>query len=288
MNEGIMALATPAAGGYAPREVRGKRSGAKRMTTILSWNVNGLRAVLKKGFMEWLEEAKPDILCLQETRALPEDLDDAVLRPAGYTSFWNPAEKKGYSGTAAFVRTEPVSVGALGLKRFDGEGRLQVLEYKDFTVLNGYWPNSQDERKRLDYKLDFCRSVTRFSNKLVRQGRNVVLCGDFNIAHTEIDLARPDNNENSAGYYIEEREAMTRFLKHGYVDTFRHFHKEPGHYSWWSYRTRARERNIGWRLDYHCVNQSFLPRVKKAWILDKVMGSDHCPVGIQLDGKTAP
>jgi len=253
------------------------------MTTILSWNVNGIRAALKNGFLAWLEEAQPDILCIQESRAQPEDLKPDELTPLGYTSLWNPAVKKGYAGTAAFVRTAPLSAGGMGLKRFDDEGRLQVLEYPEFTILNGYWPNSQDERARLDYKLDFCRSVTRFANKLVKQGRNVILCGDFNIAHKPIDLARPESNENSAGYYIEERDAMTRFLGHGYVDTFRHYCDEPDHYTWWSYRTRARERNIGWRLDYHCVNRRFLPRVKEAFILDQVMGSDHCPVGIRID-----
>jgi len=171
----------------------------------------------------------------------------------------------------------------MGIDRFDAEGRLQVLEYPEFTLLNGYWPNSQDERARLDYKLGFCRSLTRLANKLVREGRNVILCGDMNIAHKPIDLARPKDNENSAGYYIEERQAMTRLLKHGYVDTFRHFCDEPDRYTWWSYRMRARERNVGWRLDYHLVNTAFLPRVKDAFILDQVMGSDHCPVGIRID-----
>ena len=253
------------------------------MTSLLSWNVNGIRAVLRNGFLAWLKAAQPDILCVQESRALPEDLNEEVLRPAGYTTFWNPAKKKGYSGTAAFVKREPVRVGASGLEPFDDEGRIQVLEYPGFTILNGYWPNSQDERARLPYKLDYCKAITRLANKLVRQGKHVILCGDFNIAHTEIDLARPKENENNAGYYIEERQAMTRFLGHGYIDTFRHFCKEPGHYTWWSYRTRGRARNIGWRLDYHCVNKDFLPRVKRAWIMSDVMGSDHCPVGIEIE-----
>jgi exodeoxyribonuclease-3 len=253
------------------------------MTTIISWNVNGIRAALKSGFLEWLDQAKPDILCLQETRALPEDLSDDVQYPEGYTSLWNPAKKKGYSGTAAYVRTEPLRTDVLGVPEFDDEGRVQVLEYPDFVILNGYWPNSQSERARLPYKLAYCDAITQKANALVKKGKRVLLCGDFNIAHTEIDLANPKENENSAGYYLEEREAMTTFLGNGYIDTFRHFHKEPGQYSWWSYRTRARERNVGWRIDYHCVDQKLLPRVKRAWILPEVMGSDHCPVGIEIE-----
>jgi len=252
------------------------------MTRIVSWNVNGIRSALRNGFMDWLEAEQPDIVCLQETRALPEDLKEEVLRPKGYTSLWNPAQKKGYSGTGAYVKKEPISVGTMGIPDFDNEGRVQVLEYPKFTILNGYWPNSQDKRARLDYKLAFCKAITKFSNDLVAQGKNVILCGDFNIAHTEIDLARPKDNENSAGYYIEEREAMAAFLGEGYVDTFRHYVQEPGHYSWWSYRTNARARNVGWRIDYHCVNRDFMDRVKGASILNHVMGSDHCPVAIEL------
>lgn len=254
------------------------------MTTILSWNVNGMRAVLKNGFMPWFEACQPDILCIQESRALPSDLEEDVLRPAGYRSYFNPAVKKGYSGTATYVREDlaVLATGNAGVERFDAEGRIQRLDFEGFTILNGYWPNSQAERARLDYKLDYCKTIARIANKLVKEGRNVILCGDMNIAHTEIDLARPRDNENNAGYYIEERDAMTRFLKQGYVDTFRHFHPEPGQYSWWSYRARARERNIGWRIDYHLVNAAFLPHVQDAFILQDVTGSDHCPVGITI------
>lgn len=252
------------------------------MATILSWNVNGLRAALKNGFLDWFHETQPGILCLQETRLLPEEVPDEVRAPAGYQTFWHPAERRGYSGTAVLTRVEPHSVTALGAKDIDSEGRLQILEFDGFTLLNGYWPNSQSERARLPYKLRFCRALTRRANKLVRAGRNVVVCGDFNIAHEPIDLARPRENENNAGYYIEERQAMGRFLKHGYIDTFRHFHPDAAEYTWWSYRTQARKRNIGWRLDYHCVNEAFLPRVKRAWILGEVLGSDHCPVGIEI------
>lgn len=253
------------------------------MTVVISWNVNGIRAVLKNGFMEWLLREQPDILCLQETRALPRDLSEDLLSPDGYISLWHPAKKRGYSGTAVYAKRPPVATGVLGIKEFDDEGRLQVLEYPDLTILNGYWPNSQVERARLSYKLAFCDAVLELAKKLAKKKKNVLVCGDFNIAHTEIDLANPKENENCAGYYIEEREAMTKFLKGGFVDTFRHFNKEPGHYTWWSYRTRARERNVGWRIDYHCVNKAFLPHVRRSWILSDVMGSDHCPIGIELE-----
>jgi len=254
------------------------------MTTILSWNVNGLRAAIKNGFLDWFHGTQPDILCLQESRVLPTDLEEAVLKPAGYTSYFNPAQKKGYSGTATYVRdgVKLLSVKNSGVAQFDDEGRIQVLEFERFTVLNGYWPNSQPERARLDYKLDYCKTILSLANKTVKSGRGVVLCGDMNIAHQAIDLARPKDNENNAGYYIEERDAMSHILKKGYVDTFRHFNAEPHQYSWWSYRAGARQKNVGWRIDYHLVNKDFLPQVKEAFILQDVMGSDHCPVGIRI------
>ncbi|MFP4502267.1 MAG: exodeoxyribonuclease III [Candidatus Hydrogenedentota bacterium] len=253
------------------------------MTTLYSWNVNGLRAVLKNGFRDWLHATRPDICCLQEIRVHPEDLPQEQRAPENWHAYWNPAAKKGYSGTAVLSREPAREVENVSTKVIGDEGRLQMLTFPTFTLLNGYWPNSQDDRKRLDYKLRFVRALTRIANGLVRDGRHVVLCGDFNIAHTEIDLARPKQNENSAGYYIEEREAMTRFLKNGYVDTFRHFCKEPGHYTWWSYRGGARSRNVGWRLDYFCVNHDCLPRVRRSWILAEVQGSDHCPIALEME-----
>ena len=251
-------------------------------TEILSWNVNGMRAVLKKGFMEWFEKAEPDVLCVQESRVMPDEISASDREPAGYTSYWMPAAKRGYSGVGAYVRKEPLSVSNLGKKEFDDEGRVQLLEYKDYTIVNTYFPNSQPERKRIEYKLKCCDAIRRLCNRLVKQDKNVILCGDYNIAHTEIDLARPKANENNPGYLPEEREAMTKFLKGAYIDTFRHFCPEPGHYSWWSYRANARAKNIGWRIDYHCVNAGFISRVKNARIHTEVMGSDHCPVGITL------
>jgi len=252
------------------------------MTRILSWNVNGLRAAVRNGFLEWLHREEPDVLCLQEARALPTDLPPEVLEPKGYHAFWQPARRKGYSGVAAYVKKEPRRVDTMGVPAFDDEGRVQLLEYKAFTVVNAYFPNSQPERARIDYKLDFCQAITKLCAALRKKGRHIVLCGDYNIAHEEIDLARPKENVNNPGFLPEERAAMTAFLKAGFVDTFRHFVKEGGHYSWWSYRGRTREKNIGWRLDYHCVNREFMPRVRDAYILPDVTGSDHCPVGITI------
>ncbi len=250
---------------------------------ILSWNVNGVRAVTKKGMLDWLDREQPDILCIQESKAQPDQLAKKLLNPKGYQGIWHSAERKGYSGTATFTKHEPLSVSVMGREEFDVEGRVQVLEFKDFTLINAYYPNSRPERARIQYKLDFCDAMLDVANELKQKGKNVVICGDYNIAHTEIDLARPKQNENNPGYYIEEREAMTAFLEQGYVDTFRHFHPdEKGHYSWWSYRAKARERNVGWRIDYHCVNKEFIDRVRSARILPEVMGSDHCPVEIDL------
>ncbi len=253
---------------------------------IVSWNVNGIRAISKKGFEDWVKADGPDILCLQETKAQPEQLTKNLLNLEGYAAAnFRSAEKKGYSGVVTYSKTEPLRVTSLGVEEFDSEGRVVATAFPGVTVVNAYFPNSQDERNRLPYKLRFCEAITEFCNELVKQGENIVLCGDYNIAHTEIDLARPKQNENSAGYYIEEREAMTEFLSNGYVDTFRHFVKEPEHYSWWSYRGGARARNVGWRIDYHCVNESLMPAVNGAEILPDVMGSDHCPVVVTLDDK---
>jgi exodeoxyribonuclease-3 len=254
----------------------------KRMTTVISWNVNGIRAAIRNGFMEWFQACSPDILCLQETRVHPNEVSPDLREPLGYKTFWRPAKKKGYSGVAVFSKQEPKSVQPMGLDEFDIEGRVIAVEYPKFTVVNAYFPNSQPERARIDYKLAFCEAMTKFCDSLRSEGRNVVLCGDYNIAHTEIDLARPKENEDNPGYLPEEREAMTKFLAAGYVDSFRHFTKEGGHYSWWSYRGGARSRNVGWRIDYHCVNKEFISKVKSATILSDVTGSDHCPVAIEI------
>ena len=249
---------------------------------IISWNVNGIRAAANKGFSDWLIRTQPDILCVQETKAHPGQLSGELTAPKGYRSAWVSAKRKGYSGCAVYYKNDFLTVNPLGIDTFDDEGRVQLLERDEFTLINAYFPNSQDAGKRLDYKLAFCNAVLKKCNALVKAGKNVIICGDFNIAHTPIDLARPKQNEENPGYLPEEREWMTGFLKNGYVDTFRMFNQEGGNYSWWSYRMNARAKNVGWRIDYFCVNEAFRSKVKNAFILDEVTGSDHCPVGIEV------
>jgi exodeoxyribonuclease-3 len=251
---------------------------------IISWNVNGIRAVEKRGFLDWLEKESPDVLCLNETKAEPGQLSPKLVNPQGYHSCWASAKKRGYSGVAIYSKNEPHNVRLMENAQFDDEGRTLVVDFNDFTLIAAYFPNSQDAGARLDYKLAFCGAMLRLCNALVKEGRHILLCGDYNIAHTPIDLARPKANEGNAGYLPEERAWMDKFTKAGYVDTFRHFHPgETGHYTWWSYMGTARERNVGWRIDYHCVDSAFLPRVKSSIIRPEVEGSDHCPVEIVLE-----
>ncbi|MDR0400703.1 MAG: exodeoxyribonuclease III [Treponema sp.] len=258
------------------------------MMRILSWNVNGIRAAEKRGFVPWFRSDSPDILCLQETKARPEQLSEDLTAPRDrdgrpYHAYWASAKKAGYSGVAVFSRIKPEKVGPLGIDQFDDEGRVLQAEFSDFTLICAYFPNSQDGGARLPYKLAFCDAMMELCNDLVRRKRHFVLCGDYNIAHTPIDLARPRENEGNAGYLPEERAWMDAFTGAGHVDSFRRFHPgETGCYSWWSYRAGARARNVGWRIDYHCIDRPFLDRLSGARILFTVEGSDHCPVEIAL------
>lgn len=249
---------------------------------IISWNVNGIRACQTKGLVPWMIASGADCLCFQETKANREQLNDEMLAVADYKAVFASAEKKGYSGVATYYRQEPLSVNLLGAAEFDREGRTLIFEFEDFFLLNCYFPNSQDGGARLDYKLAFCAAALEKCRELCATGKHIVMCGDYNIAHQPIDLARPKENETSAGYLPEEREWMSTFLNAGYVDSFRLFDSSPGAYTWWSFRARARERNVGWRIDYHCVDEAFRDRVKSAAIFPEVMGSDHCPVSIEL------
>jgi exodeoxyribonuclease-3 len=250
---------------------------------LFSWNVNGIRAVHTKGFEQWFRREAPEIVCLQEIKATPEQLEEKVVHPDGYHSYWHPALKKGYSGLAIYTRHEPTSVTyGLGNPDFDNEGRALTVEYKDFTLVNSYFPNSQRDHARLDYKLAYCKAMHQHLDAIRAKGKNVLLCGDFNIAHRAIDLKNPKQNEKNAGYLPEERAWMEQFIDAGYVDTFRHFTPEPGHYTWWSYRPGVREKNIGWRLDYFVANPEMKDRLKAAIHHPFVMGSDHCPVELQL------
>ncbi len=250
---------------------------------LLSWNVNGIRAVQKKGFWDWFGNQNADLIALQETKARPDQLDESAVHPLGYHSVWASAEKPGYSGVSVYFRKEPLSIKTgLGIKKFDSEGRVLQLEYPEFVLLNAYFPNSQRDHARLPYKLEFCKAILRTVNHWRDQGKNVVLCGDYNIAHKEIDLKNPKTNQNNAGFLPEERQWMDQFLAQGYVDVFRDHCNEPDHYTWWSYRPGIRQRNIGWRLDYHCVNEAMKDRVKTIQHQPQVMGSDHCPVELVL------
>lgn len=256
------------------------------MTSIVSWNVNGIRAVEKKGFLDWLNTESPDVLCLQETKArkeqLSKELTEANLPSGKYNTYWASAKRPGYSGTAIYTKKDPISIRTMGISEFDDEGRVLVAEYDTFFVISAYFPNSQDAGARLGYKLDFCAAMLKFCDSLQKEEKNIILCGDYNIAHKPIDLANPKTNEKNPGYLPEERAWMDEFTSSGYADTFRHFCAEPNQYTWWSYRFHAREKNVGWRIDYTCVNNNFLSQVKDSTILKDVLGSDHCPIKITV------
>ena len=250
---------------------------------ILCWNVNGVRAAIGKGFLEWLYTESPDILCIQETKAHIEQLGKELQKPHGYHAYWNCAERKGYSGVATFTKEEPREIqNGFGFAEFDVEGRVIITEYPEFVLLNVYFPNGKKDETRLKYKMDFYQAFLEFADARKARGERLLVCGDFNTAHKEIDLARPKENQNISGFLPMERAWMDEFVAHGFVDTFRQFNKEPEQYSWWDLKSRARERNVGWRIDYLFVTENLLPSVSDAFIMPEVMGSDHCPVGILL------
>lgn len=270
---------------------------------LVTWNVNGIRAVARKGFFEWLDREAPDVVCLQETKVHPEQLEPELATPAGYRAVYTAAKKKGYSGVSTWTRSprsdrprlfdedsgagkyyEPIAEPrhGLGIGRFDSEGRVLVTEFERFVLVNAYFPNSQRDLVRLDYKVDFCDSMLGYCNRLRRSGKRVVICGDFNIAHKEIDLARPKENLRNSGFTPEERACLDRFIARGYVDAFRQFHQDPGHYTWWSYLFDARASNVGWRIDYFLVSDDLADELADCHIQPDVMGSDHCPVVMEL------
>lgn len=248
---------------------------------LLSWNVNGVRAALGKGLLGWMEASQADVIGLQEVKALPGDVQ-GVVWPKGYEVIWNSAQKKGYSGTALFSRRKPIAVTTgLGSPEHDAEGRAVTAEFADCYVVNVYVPNAQPELARLSFRQAWDRALLDYARKLEKK-KPVIFCGDLNVAHEEIDLARPKENVGNPGFSDEERAGFREFLAAGFVDTFREFEKGPGHYSWWTYRAGARERNIGWRIDYFMASEALRPRLKRAWIEPHVLGSDHCPVGLEL------
>jgi len=254
---------------------------------ILSWNVNGIRAVIKKGFLNFLKKEKPDILCLQEIKISKDARDKEKFDFPGYEEYWNCAQRPGYSGTAVLVKSLKVNKiksykSGFGVGRFDKEGRVQTLDLGKYYLINTYFPHANHELTRLGYKLEFNDALLKYARKL-NKTKPIIIAGDFNAAHEEIDLARPKDNVGNPGFTDEERAWMAKFLKSGFADTFRNLYPKKAQYSWWSYKFNARERNIGWRIDYFCVSAKIMKNIKKAFILNKIIGSDHCPVGIEIE-----
>ncbi|MDZ4660099.1 MAG: exodeoxyribonuclease III [Pseudomonadota bacterium] len=250
---------------------------------LVSWNVNGVRSVTRYGFFDWLAKFSPDVLCLQETKAQKDQLSQEIISPLKYGSHWHSAVAKGYSGVSMYFKKEPLNIiEGIGNKEIDSEGRVLTLEYKDFFLVNAYFPNSGRDHARLPYKLKFCKEILIFLNKLKKKNKHVVICGDFNIAHKEMDLANPKSNMKNAGFLPQERAWMDEFIKKDYIDVYRHFSQDIGSYTWWSYRPGVRERNIGWRLDYFCSDIDFADRIESMLHLTQIKGSDHCPVVIKL------
>jgi len=253
---------------------------------IYSWNVNGIRALYKKEEFNILFNSDIDIICIQETKIHIDDIPEHLKKINSYYSYFSSAKKKGYSGVAIYTKIKPISVTELDNELFDDEGRALIAHFKtkdiEFYLINCYFPNSQENRNRLNYKLDFNTFIFNKAISLKEQGHNVIICGDYNVAHQELDLTYPKANINSPGFYIEERESFDSFLQRGFLDIFRYFYPDKIAYTWWSYRSKARSRNIGWRIDYHCVDKDFIKKIKNCKIHNEILGSDHCPVSIEI------
>ena len=248
---------------------------------ILSWNVNGIRAVYKRNFVSWLKNSGANIVCLQETKANPEQLEEELTQPFGYISYFNSAVKKGYAGTAVYTKEKPLKIeNKLGFKKFDEEGRSLKLDFHEFSLINLYLPHGGRQKENLSYKLEIYNYLLKLLNKM--KNENLILIGDFNIAHKEIDLERPEENKNNIMFTQEEREKIEKIVELGFVDTFRQFNKEGGNYTWWPYLGNARQKNLGWRIDYCFVSKKLISNVKNAFILSEVQGSDHCPIGVEI------
>lgn len=254
---------------------------------LASWNVNGIRAAVRNGFVDYLKQEKPDILCLQEIKIDNEARAKEQFDFPKYEEYWNPADKKGYSGTAILVKPKLVKeiqsyTEGIGVKKFDTEGRVQTLEFTDFYLINAYFPNTRPDLSRLKFKVEFNNKMWAYLNEL-QQKKPIIITGDFNVAHTEIDLKNAKPNEKNAGYTIQERNSFSKLMSYDYIDTFRYLHPEKIQYSWWTYRFGARKRNVGWRIDYFCTSNALKDNIKKAYIQDDIMGSDHCPIGLEID-----
>lgn len=251
---------------------------------LYSWNVNGIRAAAKKGFLDWVKSVNADMICLQETKASPEQLSESLIRIDGYHSYFSSSVvKKGYSGVVTYSRHAPnETANGMGHPEYDNEGRILATEFVDFTLFNVYFPNGKASKDRLQYKLGFYEAFLEHVSNLTKNGKKVIICGDVNTAHREIDLARPKENVKVSGFLPEERDWMDRFTAAGFVDTFRVYDQQPGNYTWWDMMTRARDRNVGWRIDYFFVSESLRDRVRSAAIHPDVFGSDHCPISLEI------
>jgi exodeoxyribonuclease-3 len=254
------------------------------MAKFISYNVNGIRAALKKDWTNWLTSVDPDVVCVQETKAHKEQLDLSVFEDLGYNTFWYSAEKKGYSSVAIFSKTAPDHVEyGCGIEKYDREGRIIRADYGDFSVLSCYFPSGTSGDERQAFKMEFLSDFYIYINELRKERPNLLISGDVNICHTAIDIHNPQRNKDTSGFKPEERDWVSRFIESGYVDTFRHLNKEPHNYTWWSYRAGARGKNLGWRIDYHFVTDSLIDKIKRSVILADAVHSDHCPILVELD-----
>ena len=249
---------------------------------IISWNVNGIRAIAQKGFLKWFKRVKAEIICLQEIKAQYGQIPVDLINFKNYQVFLNSAQKKGYAGVAIYTKQKPLKVETkLSMRRFDKEGRMLHLKYSKFDIINFYLPQGGREKENLDYKLGAYQHIFKYLKKI--KSKKIILIGDFNIAHQEIDLARPKQNQNNTMFTPMERKQIDKIIKMSFTDTLRHFYKEGGYYTWWPYAYQARKRNIGWRIDYIFASKALMPKLEKAFILSKVQGSDHCPIGIEFE-----
>jgi exodeoxyribonuclease III len=250
---------------------------------IISYNVNGIRAALNKGFAEWMSKESPDVLCMQETKAQPEQIDTLVFEHLGYKSFVNSAEKKGYSGVAVFSKVEPDKITTgIGIEKFDIEGRVLRADFGDLTVISVYIPSGTTGGPRQEYKMEFLDAFSNYITELRKKRPKLVISGDYNICHKPIDINHPERHKKSSGFLPEEREWFDKFIETGLIDTFREYNHEPNQYSWWSYRANSREKNLGWRIDYHIITEELKQNLTNASILQDVVHSDHCPISIEI------
>jgi len=254
------------------------------MTKIISYNVNGIRAAINKGLIDWVKDENPDILCIQETKAQKAQIDEHSFQQIGYQCFCNSAEKKGYSGVAVFTKIKPdFHEFGMNNEKYDVEGRVLRCDYGDITLLNIYFPSGSSGDIRQEFKMDFLSDIYNYIDKLKTQRPNLIVCGDYNICHTEIDIHNPKKQQKTSGFLPEERAWISKFLENGFYDSFRMFNSEPHNYSWWSYRAAARKKNLGWRIDYFMISETIKNRIKSASIMPEVFHSDHCPVSIEID-----